>query len=145
MRRRTFVSAGVSTATATLLLHGLARSAENGRLEVTSPTGAPLTLRRTTFKSWIGTSFLLRPAGALRSIRATLVAVKQGPDASGLEQFQLLFQSTHVSPRGLCTVRHESGATFQLHVDSAKENGPTKFSRATFCLIAQNQGLGARA
>lgn len=143
MRRRTFVTAGVSAATATLL-QGRAYSGESRRLEEVPLTPTPLTLRRATFQSWIGTSFRLRPAGTLRSIGATLIAVKQGPRVPGLEQFQLLFRSAQVAPSGLCTVRHASGATFQLHVDSARANGTTRLSRATFCLIAKDQGLGAR-
>jgi len=145
MRRRTFVSAGVSTAAATLLLHGRADSAERGRLQDVSPSQAPVRLRRATFQSWIGTSFRLRPEGALRSMRATLVEVRQVRNTPGLEQFQLLFRSSRVAPRGLCAVQHASGARFQLHVDPAKEKGSAKFSLATFCLIAQDQRAGARA
>ncbi len=134
MRRRTFMSAGVGTAAMALLLHG---TAEATARSVLAASGVPApSLRRATFESWRGTSFYIRPLGALRATRAALVGIESGPAVSGLEQFQLLFRSRAASLQGLCAVQHaSSGAAFYLHLEQAQRNGPGGLSRATFCLM----------
>lgn len=132
MRRRSFMTAVAGTAGAALTLQCSSRSEAHEWLSTSA--GGPA-VRRATFAAWLDSTFHVRAPGAVRSQRARLIAIEDGPLAAGLEQFHLVFEHSGSAPSGLCVLRHEGGAVLPLRLDSLASRGEANRSRATFCLI----------
>lgn len=133
MDRRDFLSTGAGTAMA-LAVATAAAPAEGAPLLHDAASAA--TLGRTRFEAWLHSEFRVRPIGCLRSARATLVAVVDGPQATGLDQFAVIFRSADRAPTGLCELRHDDGTALHLHLDDGGRDGTAVLARATFSLIA---------
>jgi hypothetical protein len=133
MHRRDFLSTGAGTAVALAVAAKAAPAHGAEWLEGTPPAAG---LTRARFAAWLHSGFRVRPVGGLRSGRATLIEVADGPRAAGLDQFHLIFRSDGRVPTGLCELRHDSGATLHLWLDEGRRDGAAALTRATFSLIA---------
>ena len=132
MDRRDFLTTGAGAAAA-LAITTEASSAHAAALIDSSQPGTAL--RRAHFESWLRDSFRVRSLAALRSARAMLVAVEDGPRHHGLEQFHVVFESDGALPSGFCELSHDSGANFALWLDPHGNGRAGAHARATFSLI----------
>jgi hypothetical protein len=112
MQRRKFLTA--SAATATLMAVG-----KTGNTAGVSPTPATNGFSGARFRSWLNEEFRLTSGSSLRSSRATLVAVEDGPARPGLDQFSVVFRGSASLPTGLCWLSRADGTQFMLHLQGA--------------------------
>lgn len=132
MQRRDFLSTGAGTAVALAVATNAASAQGVEWLEGALPAAG---LTRARFAAWLHSGFRIRPVGGLRSGRATLIAITDGPRAAGLDQFHLIFRSDGRAPTGLCELRHDSGASVHMWLDESGGDGSAALTRATFSLI----------
>ena len=92
---------------------------------------------RARFEAWLGNSFNVRRIGGLRSRRATLIAIKDGPHCARLDQFELVFSGEGQPMSGLCELEHSSGERLHLHLDAGRTERGSSLTRAAFSLIAK--------
>jgi hypothetical protein len=101
------------------------------------PTPAASGFSGARFRSWLNEEFRLTPGDSLRSSRATLVAVEDGPSHAGLEQFSLVFRGGASLPTGLCWLSRADGTQFMLHLQGAPA---TTLRHAHFSLLEVRHG-----
>jgi hypothetical protein len=129
MRRRDFLT----TTAAAAAIVAVCPTANAATVLPTLPiTG----FNRTQFRSWIDDEFRLSGPGSLRAAHATLIAVDDGPECTGIEQFSAVFRGAAL-PTGLCRLSHADGAQFVLHLHGSLHSN---LRRAHFSLLEPQHG-----
>ena len=134
MDRRVFLTTGAQAAAAVAIAAGGVAAQGAGSPGATHPAPA---FTRARFEAWLDNSFNVRRIGGLRSRRATLIAIKDGPQCAGLDQFELVFSGEGPPMSGLCELEHPSGERLQLHLDAGRTERGSSLTRAPFSLIAK--------
>lgn len=130
MDRRAFLSSGAGTAIVLTATTGASYSAEwvSGARRVQA-------LSRATFERWLHSLFEVRRIGSMRTSRAQLIALRDGPQTAGIEQFHVIVRLDGPPADGLWELRHADGTELQLWLDAAGEDQGASLMRATFSLI----------
>jgi hypothetical protein len=131
MNRRDFIVTGTGTAAMAAAV-GAAASTDGMAAWL---KGSSSGLGRARFEAWLGSEFRVTAQGRVRSRAATLVAVSDGPEAAGLEQFHAVFRADGPLGTGLANLRHPDGTALSLWLEPVDPADPQTV-RATFSLVA---------
>jgi hypothetical protein len=133
MDRRVFLTTGAQAAAAVAIAAGVVQAQGAGLPGATHRAPA---FTRARFQAWLDDSFNVRRIGGLRSRRATLIAIKDGPHCAGLDQFELVFSGAGPPMSGLCELEHPSGERLHLRLEAGRAERGSWLTRAAFSLIA---------
>lgn len=130
MDRRQFLSTGAAACAA------LGFTASNVMASVTPQSGAAKFTKQ-WFQQALNTQFHLDDKG-WQGVRMELVAVEDGPQSHGLEQFSTVFRTNQDAqlPPGLYHVKHARDGWFQVYLERNQKNGAGLHYHATFNLLA---------
>jgi Domain of unknown function (DUF6916) len=129
MDRREFISTGAATCVA------LGYTATKVMTSEAQGSGAAKYTKK-WFEQALGSEFHLDDNG-WQGVRMKLVAVRDGPQSHGLEQFTTIFRTNEGAqvPPGLYHVKHARDGWFQVYLEPGQENDTALHYHATFNLL----------
>lgn len=130
MNRRQFLSTGAAACAA------LGFTAPNVMASATQESGAAKYTKK-WFQQALNSQFHLDDNG-WQGVRMQLVAVEDGPQSHGLEQFTTVFRTHHGTqlPPGLYHVKHARDGWFQVYLERGQKNDAGLHYHATFNRLA---------